>query len=120
MTENNGSQLFDRSIGALEGLPDVTRTKQANIQVIPPLGLGESETWIVQTCRQREQGDTVFVQRISAQGGLRIVLPPSVTATIARQRDQLTSKVRSKAAKIVALDRKERGIQPGFMKGKQK
>jgi hypothetical protein len=33
---------------------------------------------------------------------------------IARQREALTGKPRSKAAKANALDRKARGIEPGF------
>jgi len=36
---------------------------------------------------------------------------------IARQRDALSGKSRSKAAKANAMDRKARGIEPGFKKG---
>jgi hypothetical protein len=43
-----------------------------------------------------------------------------VAAVIARQRDQLSAKSRSKSAKLVAQDRKDRGELPGFMKYKNK
>ena len=43
---------------------------------------------------------------------MRIVLPPKVATVIARQRDSLTTKVRSKAAKEQAAVRKDHGIKP--------
>ena len=55
----------------------------------------------------------------SEDNATRIVIPPAVADVIARQRDQLTAKTRSRAAKRNAEDRKERGIMPGFMKGRQ-
>jgi hypothetical protein len=49
----------------------------------------------------------------------RLALPPVVSDVIAPQRDALTDKSRSKAAKANALDRKARGIEPGFKKGRR-
>ena len=49
----------------------------------------------------------------------RLALPPKVTDAIARQRDALTAKARSRAAKAQAKARKDAGILPGFMKGKK-
>ncbi len=94
---------YDRQIGALKGLPDVIEVKPSTVRVTIPL-LGLSQTFIVQTIRQREVGDHVC-----------IVLPPQVADAIARQRDALTAKSRSKAAKALAQERKERGELPAFL-----
>ena len=102
---------FDRALGMLDGLPDVCRTRESTMRVTPPLGVGGSQTWIVQTVRQREQGDTIFLEHASVDGLVRLVIPPKVADTIARQREQLTGMSRRKATKRVAQDRKDRGIQ---------
>jgi len=49
-------------------------------------------------------------------GAVRLVLPPSVSTIIARQRDALTGKSRSAAATQGAADRAARGIKPGFLR----
>lgn len=113
--DNNTINNFDRMLGALHGLPDVTNTKPSPLRVVPSFGVG-THLYIVQTFRQRDLGDTIFLEHVCDGQTVRIVLPPQVSAAIARQRDQLTGKVRSKAAKRVAQDRKDRGEQPGFMK----
>lgn len=110
---------FDRLIGVLTGLPDVLTTQPSTIQTIEAL-LGSAQTWIVQTYRHREQGDTIFLQCINAEGSFRLAVPAKVADAIARQRDALTAKARSKAARNAAADRKARGIAPAFMgKGKR-
>jgi hypothetical protein len=99
---------FDRTIGVLHGLPDVTLTKTSVTRVVPPFGVGGTQLCVVQTYRQRDQGDTIFLEYVSETGTMRLVIPPQVAAVIARQRDQLTAKTRSKAAK--ALHRSERNV----------
>jgi hypothetical protein len=106
---------FDRLIGALHGLPDVAVSAASTIRTLSPL-IGAAQTFIVQTYRQREQGDTIFVECVSAEGSFRLAIPPKVADTIARQRDALTGKVRSRISRAAAQDRKARGIAPGFMK----
>ena len=69
---------------------------------------------IIQTYRQRDEGDTIFIEYIGVEGSLRLALPAVVSDVIARQRDALTGKSRSKAAKANAMDRKARGIEPKF------
>lgn len=118
--ENNSGNmpdLYDRTIAALDGLPDVTRSRPSTIRTLTPL-LGNSQTFIVQTFRQRERGDTIFLETMGREGSLRIVLPPQVAEAIARQRDALTSKVRSKASKRVAQERMDRGEPLPFQKKK--
>ena len=109
---------YDRQIGALKGLPDVIEVKPSTVRVSIPL-LGLSQTVIVQTIRQRAVGDHIFLETVSRDGAIRIVLPPQVADTIARQRDALTAKSRSKAARTLAQERKERGELPAFLKRKK-
>ena len=111
---------FDRTIGLLHGLPDVTEVKTSVTRVVPPFGVGGTQLYVVQTYRQKEQGDTIFLEHVSETGTVRLVIPPQVSAVIARQREQLTAKTRSKAAKAVAQERKERGEVPAFLKSKRK
>jgi hypothetical protein len=105
---------FDRMLGALHGIPDVASTKPSTIRAAIPM-LGSSQLFIVQTFRQREVGDTIFLEYVSRETTTRIAIPPSVSDAIARQRDALTSKSRSKAATATAQARKDRGELPGFM-----
>lgn len=107
---------YDRQLAALHDLPDVVRTKTATVRVVPPLGVGGSQVFIVQTYRQRERGDSIFLETVSQAGTVRLVIPPAVADTIARQRDTLTSKTRSRAAKQTAQDRLAQGLAPAFLK----
>lgn len=110
---------FDRMIGSLHGLPDVSSTKPATVRAIIPL-IGASQTFIIQTYRQREAGDTVFIELVAAEQNVRIALPPAVADAIARQRSALTDRSRSRAAKELAAERKRQGIVPGFLRGNKK
>jgi hypothetical protein len=116
---DNLPDSFDRLLGALHGLPDITSTKPSTVRTVTPL-VGTSELFIVQTYRQRDIGDTLFLERVSKEGTIRIAVPPAVCDAIARQRDTLTGKSRSKASQATAQARKERGELPGFMKHRKK
>jgi hypothetical protein len=96
----------------------VIEVKPSTVRVSIPL-LGLSQTFIVQTIRQRAVGDHVFLETVSRDGAIRIVLPPQVADAIARQRETLTAKSRSKAAKTLAQERKARGELPAFLKRKK-
>ena len=111
---------FERAMGALKGIPNVINTPPTTIRATTPI-VGDSQTYIIQTYRQfsedgdrRSGGDTVFLEYVDEAVTTRLVLPPAVTRVIARQRDSLTGRARSKAAKASAADRKARGIVPGF------
>lgn len=119
-SSGNMPDIFDRMLGQLEGLPDVTKTKMVPLRVVPPLGIGGSQSYTVQTYRQREVGDTIFLEVGNQDGLKRIIIPPAVAAAIARQRDQLTDKVRSKVARASAQRRKEAGIEPAFLKSRKR
>ena len=77
---------FDRMMGALVDLPDVTKVKPSTVICTSPM-IGASQSFIVQTFRQREVGDTVFIQYIDDAGSVRMVIPPAAAEAIARQRD---------------------------------
>lgn len=108
---------FDRMMGALANLPDVASTKPSTIVALNPL-IGATQTFIVQTFRQREVGDTIFLQYVDDEGRIRMVIPPQASDAIARQRDALTAKIRRKLGKDQAQARKAKGLLPGFMKKK--
>lgn len=108
---------FDQLLGRLDGLPDVVRTKPSTIRDVPLLGVGAINLYVVQTFRQKERGDVLFLEHVGDRGQVtRLVIPPSVTKVIARQHDQLTKQSRSRAAKQRAEDDKAAGKVPGFMR----
>jgi len=109
---------FDRLMGALVNLPDVAHTKPSTVVTVSPL-IGEAQTFILQTFRQREVGETIFLQYVDGDSRVRLAIPPAAAEVIARQHDALTAKVRKKVAKDQAAARKARGELPGFMKGKK-
>lgn len=109
---------FDRMLGQLEGLPDVLRTRPTNVQDVPPLGVGGSNTFIVQSVRQKDRGDIVFLQVVNRTGTTRIVIPTKVANLIARQRESLQRMARRKAGKERAENDKALGIVPGFLRRK--
>jgi hypothetical protein len=100
--------LFDRTLGSLDGLPGVVATGQATVQTTTPL-LGNAETFIVQTIRHPEMGDTIFLQALSSGRSFRLVIPPKVAAVLSRQRDALTKRTRSRAARAAVVTKRERG-----------
>lgn len=123
----NMPDKFDRTLGQLDGLPGMAKTKPATIRTVPVLGIGGSELFIVQTFRQAGESTddkteaatfTVFVESVTAGGTVRLVLPSDVANTIARQRDTLTAQARTKSARAAAATRKAKGFKPHFGKRK--
>ncbi len=108
---------FDKVVRALDGRPDVVKTKAATVRASSKI-LERTQTFIIQTYRVKDEGDTILVEYIGQEGSFRIPLPPIVADTIARQYDALSGKSRRKAAKMLAADRKARGIVPGFQRQK--
>ena len=102
---------FDHSSRTLRGLPDVISTKPSTVTVLSPV-LDRSQTWICETFRQTEKGDTIFLQHIGAGGSMRIVIPPGVADLIARQRDALATKNRRKGARRAYETRGAAGDDP--------
>jgi hypothetical protein len=113
---------FDHTLAALIGRPDVVSTKPSTKQIVPPLGIGGVATFNVRTFRELVDGqasrDAIFLECYDAKGATRLMLPPEVADVIARQREALTAKSKSRASRKTAADRKARGEAPAFLKGR--
>lgn len=111
---------FDRMMGSLTDLNETVRSAETVIRDTPLFGVGAgTTTFIVQTIRQKDVGDYIFIESVEEDRTVRMVLPPKVAAVIARQRDTLTTKNRSRSARASMAERMERGEQPGFLKSKR-
>lgn len=115
----DSARSYDRLMAALDGLPDSARSRPTPVRVITPL-LGNVETFIVQTFRQREEGDTVFIEHTGPEGYDRYYLPPAVVRVLMRQRDQIEKQNRKKVGRRLAEERKAAGIKPAFLRGKER
>jgi len=116
-TEYATVSKFDRAVAGLQGGNNLA-AKATTIEHIDPI-VGEAETFIVQTIRD-QQGDHVVIKFVDKDGVKRLILPPKVANTIVRQREALTARSRSIAAKATAKARMERGEVPGFMRAAEK
>lgn len=74
---------------------------------------GNTASWIVTTFRLDAGRSLCFLQRSSAEGGLRLVLPPEVVATMARHRDQNAAAARRRQGRELFARRRERGDAMG-------
>jgi len=121
MTNNNDNTIirteYDRILAGLDGLPDVAHTAPSTIRHVS--FIGTSQTFVVSTYRQKDRGDTVFLET-TGESGMKLMIPPPVVDAIVRQRDALTSKVRRKNGRASAAARKAAGIEPAFLKAKRK
>jgi hypothetical protein len=110
----NMPDAFDLRRDALLKQPAITETRPSVHRVSEPV-LGTTRTFIVQTVRQPEVGDTIFLECFGRGMQARLVLPPKVAETIARQRDALGTAVRRRQGQRIAADLKARGERPAFL-----
>src|SRR5262245_38257728 len=75
--------------------PGAVRT-QSRIDIADDYG--NSQSWLIDTFRIGQQ-TTTLVQRMAADGALRLVLPPQVMAAIGRQDSALVRQVRKRGAR---------------------
>lgn len=113
----NMPDAFDRRRAVLLQQPAVTETRPSIHRVDEDL-LGTTRTFIVQTVRQAELGDTIFLECFGRGMQARLVLPPKVAEAIARQRDALSTAVRRKQGQRVAAELKAQGKAPAFLRAK--
>lgn len=73
---------------------------------------GNLETWIIETFRI-DASIEALVQRNSVDGALRLVVPSKVMKALARQRDQIVSVSRRKAARRALDTKREKGQRIG-------
>lgn len=91
MPEEYIVKKFDRIRGGMEGVALFTKPSTIkNVQNIT----GESETFVIETCRHAEMGDFIFVEMVDRDGVTRLALPPKAADAIAAQRDSLTTRRR--------------------------
>jgi hypothetical protein len=109
----NMPDAFDLQLGQYDGLPDVVRTKEITKRVVPFMGVGGVQTFIIQTIRQGDK-HTIFLEHVAEGKVVRLAIPPDVADVIARQRDSLSTKLRRKIGKANAQERKAQGLKPGF------
>lgn len=69
---------------------------------------GRLQTWTIDTFRANGL-ETAFVQRMSAEDPLRLLIPPAVMSAISRGHDTLTGKTRSRGARQAVATRIARG-----------
>jgi hypothetical protein len=103
--------MFDRTRGGMECRNDTATSRVSTVRHVDPL-VGNVATYLVETIRVAEEGDYAFVEVATKDGNVRVVLPPKVTTTMARQRDALTTKVRKRIGREQAAERKAQGIEP--------
>ena len=114
MNEKNPSQdntvsKYDRVRGGLEGVAMFTKPSTVrSVQILT----GKTETYVVETARHEELGDTIFVECMDENGVTRLALPPKVANSIARQRESLTKRWRSRSAKTEMKRRQMEGMIP--------
>ena len=116
---------FERHLYSLIDLPGSVTTREVTKTLRKRRGVG-TETFIVQTYRmpmdrgfgkgKKHIGDLIFLQHIDGEKTTRLVIPPEVAETIARQRTQVSDKLRSRIAKRTMQERKDRGEVFGFQK----
>lgn len=74
---------------------------------------GNLETWVIETFRAPGAAVEVLIQRTSVDGGLRLVLPALVMATIDRQLGQTVAVSRRRGARQAVETRRARGDSLG-------
>lgn len=113
VTATAATDPFDRLLSSLLGLPGGAHVNPTVVQSVD--FYGNTTSFVIQTVRT-DEGVTAFVTQVNAQGSQRYILPQSVLATIDRQRDAITTKVRRRNGRRIAEERKAKGIAPGFAK----
>jgi len=100
------TDLFSRELRSLRDNPGaISSTSTIQTQDF----YGNAATWVLETFRDGEGREQVFLQRVDQVGGQRIVLPAAVTAALARHRDQLATRAKRRQGHRLVAQRKERG-----------
>lgn len=96
MDEQRRVDHFDRIIGSIDGLPDVVKARPSTVTTVQPI-IGNSQTYVVQTYKERDGGFVIFLQMLDSERQARIAIPAKVAQAIYRQRDALVKRSRSNA-----------------------
>lgn len=128
---------YDRAFGGLQAANNLI-AKPTTIQHVEFI-TGEAETFIIQTIRaeykvklqkgwdvtdETRVGDFIVLNFVDKDGTKRLILPPKVSETIARQSETLKKKDdarrkknRSEQMKEIMRERMANGFVPNFQKG---
>jgi len=117
VTASLPTDQYDALLSRLTGLPNGASTQPTVVQSID--FYGNTTSFMIQTVRT-EEGSTAFVTQVNAQGSARYILPPHVLATLDRQRDALSLKIRRRHGRRIAEERKAAGLEPGFLRKKKR
>jgi hypothetical protein len=69
---------------------------------------GNVETWTARTIRRDDGRELIFLQRIHAKGGDRLVIPAEVVDAIARHRSSIVDALNKRRARNAAATRAAR------------
>ncbi len=103
------NRYFDEMRENVQGTPGY-QIRQSTVNCEKGL-LSIPSTWIVETVRTEETSG-IFLQRIDAEGGQRLVIPHRVTESIYRHYEAILKVRRKQRAKNAAETRKQKGIVP--------
>lgn len=102
---------FDKALSRLTGLPDGAHTQPAVVQAMD--FYGNVTSFMVQTVKW-DEGNTVFITQVNAEGSARFMLPPKVMTTLLRQQDAVSTMVRRRHGKRLAERLQAEGRVPVF------
>jgi hypothetical protein len=102
---------FDKLLSRLIGLPNGAHTQPSVVQDVD--FYGNTTSFMVQTVKH-DEGSTVFVTQVNAQGSQRYILPSKVLQLIDRQRGSTITQIRRRHGKRIAEERAATGTLPAF------
>ena len=102
---------FERALSGLVGHPNGAHTTPTVVQALD--FYGNVTSYIVQTVKW-EEGNTVFITQVNAQGSARFMLPPKAMNAIDRQQAAVTHMVRRRHGRRLAAERQAQGVKPVF------
>ena len=110
-TKTLPTDAFDKALSRLTGLPDGAHTQPAVVQAMD--FYGNVTSFMVQTVKW-DEGTTVFVTQVNAEGSARYMLPPKVMTVVQRQQDAVSLMIRRRHGRRLAESQRASGRQPGF------
>jgi hypothetical protein len=102
---------FDIALDNVLGHPNGAHTQPSIVQSIDHYG--NVSSFMVQTVKW-DEGVSVFVTQVNAQGSVRFVLPPKVVTLVQRQQDAITLMIRRRHGKRLAEEAKAAGVVRTF------
>jgi hypothetical protein len=102
---------FDIALDNVLGHPNGAHTQPSIVQSIDHYG--NVSSFMVQTVKW-DEGVSVFVTQVNAQGSVRFVLPPKVVTVVQRQQDAITLMIRRRHGKRLAEEAKAAGVVRTF------